>query len=157
VASRVELHVAGAQRRLARGSVAARERAQARHQLGEGEGLGHVVVGAQGEAVDQVVHPGCRGEHEHPAVGLLAAQRAADLVAMDDRQVAVEHHDVVRVQARLVERLLAVVGHVHRHALAPQAASHRIGDPTLVLGYKNTHSPQGSERRLRRLGAVMRR
>ena len=143
----VERQVARAERGRVRRPAAPRQRPQARDQLGESERLGHVVVGAEGEPVDEVVDGCGGGEHQHPAVGLLAAQGPADLVAVDAGQVAVEHHHVVGVQARLVEGADAVVRHVHRHALTPQPASHRVGDLSFVLGHEHSHSAQSSERR----------
>jgi hypothetical protein len=136
---------------------AAGQRAQTGDQLGEGERLGHVVVGAEREPVDQVVDAGGGGQHKHAAVGLLPAQRATDVVAVHHRQVAVEHHHVVGVQARLVERAGAVVGNVDRHALAPQPARDRIGDPSLVFGHQHAHPVQGSERPAPFRRRVMRR
>ena len=56
---------------------------------------------------------------------LLGGQRAAHVVAVHLGQVAVEHDDVVGVDARLVERGLAVVGDVDGHALAAQARGPR--------------------------------
>ena len=71
--------------------------------------------------------------------GCSATSVAADVVAVDRRQVAVEHDDVVGEDARLVERGAAVAGDVDRHALAPQAARDGGGDARFVLGDQHTH------------------
>ena len=142
----IQLDVAGAQGHRSRRPGPAPERPQPRHELGEGKGLGHVVVGAEREAVDEIVGPRRGGEHQHSAVGLLVAQRAADLVAVQLGQVAVEHDHVVGVQPRLVQGGGAVVGHVDRHALAAQSAGQGVGDPAFVLGKQHAHRIQGSER-----------
>ena len=57
-------------------------------------------------------------------------------------QVAVEHHDVVGEDARLVERGGAVGRDVDGHALAAQAARDRVGDPAFVLGDQYAHPSQ---------------
>ena len=71
--------------------------------------------------------------------GLLGRERAADVVAVQLGQVAVEHDDVVGHDARLVERRRAVAGDVDRHALAAQPARDGAGDPGLVLGDQHAH------------------
>ena len=79
---RIELDVAAAQGRRPGGSGPPGERPKPRDELGEVEGLGHVVVGSEREPVDEIVGAGGGGEHQHPAVGLLVAKGAADLVAV---------------------------------------------------------------------------
>jgi hypothetical protein len=54
-------------------------------------------------------------------------------------QVAVEQDDVVGHDPRLVEGGGAVVGDVHRHALAAQPAGEGGGDPLLVFGDEDAH------------------
>ena len=71
---------------------------------------------------------------------LLGGQRAADVVAVHLGQVAVEHDDVVGVDARLVERGGAVGGDVDGHALAAQPARDGGGDAGLVLGDQDAHA-----------------
>ena len=57
-------------------------------------------------------------------------------------QVAVEHDDVVGVDARLVERGGAVGGDVDRHALTAQPARDRGGDSGFVFGDQDAHASQ---------------
>jgi hypothetical protein len=59
---------------------------------------------------------------------------------VDVRQVAVEHHDVVRRGERLAQRSLAVAREVDRHALAAQPARDRVAHAGLVLGDQHTHA-----------------
>ena len=73
------------------------------------------------------------------ASGCSARRALADLVAVHSRQVAVEHDDVVGEHARLVERVVSRLGHVHRDALTPQAAGDGVGDARLVLGDQYPH------------------
>ena len=91
----VELEVAAAQDRRARAAGAPRQRADAGHELLPLEGLGQVVVGAEGEAVDDVVEAVGGREHEDLGLALVAREPAADLVAVELGQVAVEDHHVV--------------------------------------------------------------
>jgi hypothetical protein len=113
--------------------------------LGERERLGEIVVGAEGKPVDHVVERARRGEHQHPRLGRLLGQRGAHLVAVQLRQVAIEHDDVVLVHARLVQRLGAVVGDIHRHGLAAQAAGDRVGEAGFVFGDQYTHGTSGRD------------
>ena len=71
--------------------------------------------------------------------GCSLAERAADVVAMDRREIAIQDDDVVGHDARLVEGGGAVGGDVHRHAFSPQSARDRTGDPGFVLGDQHAH------------------
>ena len=61
----VEPDVAPDQDRRAGGLVASGERVDPRDELGEGERLGQIVVGAEAEAVDPVLDRARRGQYEH--------------------------------------------------------------------------------------------
>ena len=119
--------------------VAALQRVQPRHDLGEGERLGQVVVGAEVEPLDARADVGGRGEHEDPRRALGAHELAADLVAVDVGQVAVEHDDVVVDDGRALERLVAVEGDVDGESVAAKAARERLGEPGLVFGDEDAH------------------
>ena len=90
----------------ARAAGAAGERADAGDELGPVERLGQVVVGAEREPVDEVVDAVGGGEHQDLGLALVGRQAAADLVAVQLGQVAVEHDDVVVDDARLEQRAL---------------------------------------------------
>ena len=123
-----------------------------RDQLGEAKRLGQIVVGAERQALDQVLERAGRGQHQDPGLGSLAAHRPAHVVAVQSRQVAVEHEHVVAHHARLDQRVGAVGGQVDRHPLAAQAARDRLGQPLLVLGDQYAHLfVQDDERRIRSL------
>ena len=115
---------------------------QAGDELGEAERLGQVVVGAERQALDELVGRARGGEHQDLRARLLGGQGPADHVAVDLGQVAVEHDDVVGIDARLVERGGAVGGDVDGHSLAPEAARDRGGDAGLVLGDQDSHVRQ---------------
>ena len=120
-------------------SGAAAQGPDAGHELGEGEGLGQVVVGAERQALDPVVDAARRGQHEDAGRERLAGQPPADLVAMDDGQVAVEHHDVVAVDGDPIEGGAAVVGDVDGHRLPAQATGDGVGQYLLVLDHQHSH------------------
>ena len=83
------------------------------------------------------------GQHQHLGRRQLAGDLAAHVVAVHLGKVAVQHHHVVPVQPRLVQRVGAVGRHVHRHALAPQAAGDGFGDPGFVFGDEHAHEASG--------------
>ena len=64
---------------------------------------------------------------------------AADVVAVDHRQVAVEDDDVVVVDADPLQRRGAVVHDVDGHGLPAQPGGHRIGEQLLVLDDEYAH------------------
>ena len=70
---------------------------------------------------------------------LLGVERPAHVVAVQRREVPVEHDDVVGMHARVEERLRPVERDVDRRALAAQAAGDRVGDARLVLGDQDPH------------------
>src|SRR5690606_9021428 len=91
------------------------------HELTQLERLGQVVVGTQLEPGGLVVQPvGC-GEHQdrHAAAGCDHAP--GDLVAGRTGYVAVQHGDVVGVDAQQLQRRFAVQGDVGRDGLQAQA------------------------------------
>jgi len=120
------------------------QRAQAREQLAEVEGLGEVVVGAGVKAADTVVDVAARGEDEDRHAVAALAQRAADLEPVAAREHQVEHHHVVVPDVRVGDRRLAVGGVVDGVALVAQAAADRAGQLRIVLNEQEPHggSPQ---------------
>ena len=74
---------------------------------------------------------------------VLGGQLAADVVAVHLGQVAVEHHHVVGMHARLEQRGRAVGRDVDGHALAAQPAGDGRSDPRFVLGHQYAHASEG--------------
>jgi hypothetical protein len=112
---------------------------QAGDQLGHGEGLGQVVVGAEQQPLDPVLDRGRGGEHEDPGHGPLGHQLPADGVAVDRGDVAVEDDDVVVDLPRLVQRGGAVAHGVDREGVAPQPPGDHVGQLFVVLDHQYTH------------------
>ena len=78
----------------------ARQRTDAGHEHGERERLGQIVIGAEPEPVDQVLVLGRAGEHEYSATTARGDELRAHLIAVDDREVAIEHDHLVIVDER---------------------------------------------------------
>jgi hypothetical protein len=115
------------------------QRVHPRRQLREGERLGQVVVGAQAQSGDAVAdRRGC-GEHEHPRLHPRLDHRPAHLIAVDDRQVAIQHDHVVVVDAEPFQRLVPVIGHVDGQRLAAQPLRDGVREEFLVLDHQDTH------------------
>ncbi len=129
------------ERRRQRAPRAARERPHARNQLGEVERLREVVVGADPEPLHAVLDRAGGGQHQHP--GRLAGrhQRTAYVVAVEERQIAIEHDHVVGDDVRAEQRVLAVVGDVDGHALAAQNGRDRRCQSRMILDHEHPHEP----------------
>ena len=115
------------------------DRSDAGDKLGELEGLGQVVVGAQSEPLDAVSDRAGGGEHQNPARRPSCEEGSADVVAMGARQVAVQHHDVVVGDRQARTGVAAVEGDVDGHAFAAQPDGHRLGEHLVVFGYQHSH------------------
>ena len=68
-------------------------------------------------------------------------QRAADLVAVQAGQVAVEHDHVVVDDPGAPERLLAVRGDVGGDPVAAQDPGDRLGQLGVILDHQDSHRP----------------
>ena len=108
-------------------------------QLAEGERLGEVVVRAELQALDAVADVAGGGEHQHPGGHAELDDLAADVVAVDEREVAVEHDHVVVVDPDALQGGGAVVHDVDGHGLPAQSGGHRIGEQLLVLDDEYAH------------------
>ena len=121
------------------GLAAPRERPDAGDELGERERLGKVVVCAEAEPVDAVLDRVGGGQHQDAAAAALLDERPADLVAVDLRQVAVEHDHVVALARHVTESVLAVEGDIDRHPFAAQADGDRGRELSVILDDEHPH------------------
>jgi len=137
---RVEPQVTVLQHRRERRLGPAQQCPQPRHELGECERLGQVVVGAEAESVHPVLDGRRGGQHQHPAAPPGPHQLGAHLVTVPPGQVPVQHDHVVVGDQRALEALRPVVGHVHRHPLLPQPGPDRVGQLTVVLDHQHPHA-----------------
>ena len=86
----------------------AQQRAHPREQLGLLEGLGDEVVGSRLDRRHLLLLPAGRDHHDRQEPGgLVGAQRPADLVAVHPGHDDVEQHEVDRLGAHALERLVA--------------------------------------------------
>ena len=83
-----------------------------------------------------------RGQHQHPSARAGGDQCAADLVAVQPGEVAVEHDDVIGVLDPVTEPFLPVERDVDRHSLAPQTVRDRHGQVPVVLDDQHAHALQ---------------
>ena len=118
---------------------APQQRAQAREQLAQREGLDQVVVGAGIEAGHAVVDRVARGEHQDRRAVAGLAHAPADLEAVDVRHGDVEDDGVELLGGETVERLAAVLGERHVVALERQRALHRRAQRRLVIDHQDSH------------------
>ena len=140
VPGRVEHEVARRQHRRHRGAYAAAERPQTRDQFFERERLGQVVVGPEVEAGDPVLDGARRGQHQYARGALARHQLAADLVAVHERQVAVEDDDVIGIDGGLGQRRFAIEHDVDGETVVPQAPRDRVRQPLFVFDEENAHT-----------------
>lgn len=116
------------------GGAAPQQRAHAREQLGEPEGLGDVVVGTGIEA-DHCVHfVGARGQDQHREAVPFGTQPPAHLQAVHPGQTEVEDEQVHPALRGAFESAWAVLAHLDLVALSAQRTRERFGDGCVVLG-----------------------
>ncbi len=109
------------------------QRAQARYQLVEGEGLDQVIVGAEIEAAHAVLGLVVGGQNQHVTILAVAAQAGQYGQAVDLRQHQVENHRVVLVQRDVRKRLFSIECLVDGEALLLQAGRQRALQPLGIL------------------------
>src|SRR6266481_6295910 len=118
---------------------AADERAHARFQLGEREGFGDVVIGAQVEAA-HAIHLGVvRGKDQDAAGVVVAAQLAQHLEPVYARKADVEHDQVIVFLRASPHCKLARLGVVYGVARLSQRSYQTVRQRIVVLYYQNSH------------------
>jgi hypothetical protein len=138
-ARRVEPQAAGFEEGRAIDSTAPGDGAQPGEQLGEGERLRQVVVGAAVEPGDPVADRVARGQHHDRRPDSLAPQHAADLEAVDPRQHDVEDDRVVLGRRRHPQSVLTPDRDVGGDALGDEAPPQQGGHLDLVLDDQDSH------------------
>lgn len=122
-----------------RAGAAAAQRPDAGHQLRELERLAQVVVGAEVEPGDPVLHGTGGGEHQDPGPGAGGDEPARHVVAVHPRQVAVQDDDVVVVQPQVGEGGVTAVHRVDGEPGPPQSGGDQLRQDLLVLGDQYPH------------------
>ena len=124
---------------------AAQKRADPGEQLGIGERLGQVVVGAEIETLDTVFDTACGGEHQRAHGYAQPVDGAHDLVAGQHGQVAVEKHHVECPLRKLVQGLDARIGRGGRISFMPETVvQHRRQVGIILDDQDSRHCASGS-------------
>lgn len=137
---RVDDDVGRAEDRGRCGACASGKRTDPRDELPERERLGQVVIHTDREAFDAVSGRARRREHDDARGGAIGHESATHVVAVDDGQVAIEHHDLVGVHRRVPERLFAVERDVDRHPFVAEATRDRVSESRFVLDDEDAHA-----------------
>ncbi len=112
---------------------AAQDRAHARDELLQAEGLGHIVVPSRGEAADLVLGRVARGEEDDRHSGALGAEPPRDLEALHVRQHHVEQQQVRLEGAHRGQRVATRSGRLHPEPLEAQRHGDHVDDVRLVV------------------------
>ena len=136
----VDGEVAGVDDRLGVALGAAHDGVDARDQLVLVERLGHVVVGAEAQALHLVLDAGEAGEDQDRGLDLGDPQRAQNLEAGHVRQVQVEQDDVVVVELAEIDALFAEIGGVDVEALGFEHQLDRLRSGAVVLNQQDAHA-----------------
>jgi hypothetical protein len=110
-----------------------------RDQLGQGDRLADVVVGAQRQPGHPILDLVGRGQHQDARVGAAIAKPPAEVVAAQSRQPTVEDDDVESVVVEQLDRRLAGGRNLRRDAVVLEPAGECGGELELILDEKNAH------------------
>ena len=155
----IQLQVREAETRLA-GCIARapEQRFKPRQELGEGEGLGQIVVAAGPEPLHPVVHLGERAQDQHRRAPALASQRLDQRKPVQPRQHAVDHECVEAVVEREREPVRPVMDELDHVAALGQALLQVAGGLDIVFDDQHVHGcnlgrPRAAIKGLKRLCA----
>jgi hypothetical protein len=74
-------------------------------------------------------------------------ERSAHIIAVNARQIAIEHDDVVCLAAGFLERLRTVQRDIDRHTSITQSIGHVSGEHLVVLYDQNPHASMVAQQR----------
>jgi len=106
------------------------------HQLGHGEGLGHVVVRSQGQAPNDILVRRLGGKHDDGLLRILLPDPVADLEAVQTRQHDVQQYQVEDTAQGLCQSLPPVLCRVHIVAVVDEDVGEPDTDRRLVLDHQ---------------------
>ena len=122
-----------------RGLAAAQQRAHAGQQFDEGEGLDQIIVGAQFQALDAIVHGVARAQDQHRRADFAIADLLQHAEAVHVGQHQVQNDQVVLGGMDQVDGGGAVAGDVDRVAGAFQTPGQEVLDALFVLDDEYSH------------------
>src|SRR4029077_12153387 len=134
----VEFQIADFQNRRRLGPRTPRERLDSRHQLGKGEGLGQVVVGADVESRDPLLERATRGKNQHRGLISARPQFAEQIDTVLAGQLEIENDQVERAVSDYWLRGLRALGRFDRKAFFTEPSLDGIGQAGLVLDQQDT-------------------
>src|SRR6266850_5648617 len=129
----VEFQIANFQYRRRLGSRAPCERLDSRHQLGKGERLGQVVVGADVESGDPLLERAMRGKNQHRRLISARPQLAEQIEPILSGQLQIENYQVERAARDYWFRGLRALGGFDGKAFLAEPLLDGIGQTGLVL------------------------
>ena len=136
----IELQIAHRDFRLHRARIApANERVQPRQQLGEGIGLGEIIVAPCPQTFDAVIHIGERAQEEHRSHAALFAHFGHELETVELGKHAIHDRDIVRAGQRKRQSGFAVARIIDDMAGLFQALDQIALGFEIVLHHKNPH------------------
>ena len=135
----IDIEIADRQARRLRRTAAADERANARNQLGKGEWLDEVVVGAAVEAGDAVLERVARGQYQNGRLQSAGTNRAQNLQAVPPGETEIEKHGIERFGVDPKERRFARAFHDHVVLFSLEPLAQSVGDLLLVLDDQDSH------------------
>src|SRR5581483_8862413 len=110
-----------------------------REQLGYGERLDEIIVGAQVETAHAIVDAVAGRQDQHRRVDPLLTKRLQDVEAAPSRQHDVEHDEVEHFGARPEKPVFAVAGDRHLVVVARQRPGQHRGDFRFVFDDEDPH------------------
>src|SRR5712692_8663173 len=117
---------------------AAQHRSHACYQLGEGERLDQVVVGAQLQTAHAVGHLVASGQEQHWRL-LLPPQQLNDLPAVAARQHDIQDYQLVVTSGREVQSVDPGCGCIHDEPLFREALAQVLTGLDLILNHQQPH------------------
>ncbi len=135
--SRVEI---GDLQLLRRGLAAAQKRPDASQEFYKCEGLGEVIVRAEFQAFDAIVHRSTGAQDQNRRPDFARPDTLQHLHAVHIGQHEIENHQVIIGVVNVADGGLSVVGDIDSVAVAFQAALQEIGDLLFVLNDQNPHA-----------------
>ena len=137
----IEVHaeIAGDDHRLRMALGAAHHGVDAGDQLILVEGFGHVVVGAEAQALHLVLDAGKAGEDEDGRVDLGDAKRLQNLVTRHVGEVQVQQNDVVIVELSEVDAFFAQIGRIYVEPFRLEHQFDALGRRGIILDQQYPH------------------
>src|SRR5882757_4454937 len=124
-----------------RSGLTPQQRAHASQQLLETEGLGQIVIGAEVEALDAVLHSVAGAEDQDRLVKSPLTPGSQQVEAVSIRQLDIQHDGVVARFAQRIQSLLTRRNARHHVRTLRQALFQEARQTHLIFDNEDLHSP----------------